>query len=320
MTTTDSATVHVVAYALWPRDLDGSNPHETLAWQAALHERRTSPALAQLANTRIVSSEYLDADSACMAHEMVWAKAQGWPTAPDLMPQAAWQAAQSGLHCPPEHGWALIDLVHLQFEQGRVQLGLPSHLSAAESDALLQAMQAFFIEDGIHLHTLAPGRFLAHSTVFKLLPCVSLERACWQGLHALNDSHQVAAQSAAQRLLRRLQNEMQMLLYTHPLNEARDQPVNSFWVSGCGDLPAVPVKHVVLHNSLRQPFLHAQPAQWAAAWEALAHEVMQPALQQGEQLVLCGTDHALHLQAGQAHVLHRFKRFFKPAQLIKHLS
>ena len=320
MTTTDSATVHVVAYALWPRDLDGSNQHETLAWQQALHARGASAALGCVAQSHISAKEQQDADSACMAHEMVWANAQGWPTAPDLLPLAAWRAEQLGLHCPPEHGWALIDLVHLQFEQGRVQLGLPSHLSAAESDALLQAMHAFFLEDGIHLHTLAPGRFLAHGNVFKHLPCVSLERACWQGMNALNDSHYVSAQSSAQRMIRRLQNEMQMLLYTHPLNEARDQPVNSFWVSGCGDLPAAPVKHVVLHNSLRQPFLHAQTTEWATAWEALAHEVMQPALQQGDQLVLCGTDHALHLQAGQDHVLHRLKRFFKPVQLIQHLS
>ena len=116
------------------------------------------------------AKEQLDADSACMAHEMVCGKSQGWHTTTDLMPLAAWQAGQLGLHCPPEHGWALIDLVHLQFEQGRVQVGLPVDLSATDSDALLQAMHAFFLEDGIHLHALSPGKFLAHATVFKHLP------------------------------------------------------------------------------------------------------------------------------------------------------
>lgn len=320
MTTSDSVTVHVVAYALWPRDLDNPHPHETLAWQQALHARQTSPALLQLADTRIFAREELASDSACMAHEMVWANAQGWQTTPDLIPLAAWQAEQLGLHCPPEHGWALIDLVHLQFEQGRVQVGLPRHLTKAESDALQQAMQTFFLEDGIHLFAMSPGRFLAHAKVFKHLPCVSLERACWQGMNALNDSDHMAAQSAAQRMLRRLQNEMQMLFYTHPVNEARDQPVNSFWVSGCGDLPAATAKQGVLHQSLRQPFVQAKPTEWAQAWETLAHEVMLPALQQGDQLVLCGTDHAIYMQAGQDHVLHRLKRFFKPVQLIQHLS
>ena len=320
MTTSDSATVHVVAYALWPRDLDNSNPHETLAWQQALHARRASAALIAVAQSRITAREQLTSDSACMAHEMVWANAQGWQTTPDLMPLAAWQAEQLGLHCPPEQGWALIDLVHLQFEQGRIQVNLPVEFTAHESDALLQAMQPFFIEDGIHLQALTPGRFLAHGTVFKHLSCVSLERACWLGMNALADTQQMAAQSAAQRLLRRLQNEMQMLLYAHPINEARHQPVNSFWVSGCGELPAATSNQVVLHSGLRQPFLQAQTTEWAAAWEALAHEVMQPALQQGDQLVLCGTDHTLHLKAGQDHVLHRLKRFFKPVHLIKYLS
>jgi hypothetical protein len=320
MTTTDSANVHVVAYALWPRELEGSHKQEALAWQQALHARRASPALAQLALTRIIAREHLDADSACMAHEMVWANAMGWQTAPELLPLAAWQAGQLGLLCPPEHGWALIDLVHLQFEQGRVQMSLPVDLSTTDSDALLQAMQPFFLEDGIHLHPISSGRFLAHATVFKQLPCVTLERGCWQGMNALNDSHQVAAQSPAQRMIRRLQNEMQMLFYTHAVNETRDQPVNSFWVSGCGDLPATTAKQVVLHQRLRQPFVQAQPAEWATAWEALAHEVMLPGLQQGDQVVLCGTDHALHLQVGQDQVLHRLRRFFKPVQLIQHLS
>jgi hypothetical protein len=44
--------------------------------------------------------------------------------------------------------------------------------------------------------------------------------------------------AARAKPLRRLQNEMQMLLYTHPVNErriARGLPaVNSFWISGTG--------------------------------------------------------------------------------------
>jgi hypothetical protein len=43
------------------------------------------------------------------------------------------------------------------------------------------------------------------------------------------------------KALRRLQQEMQMLLYTHPVNEERARggllPVNSFWASGTGALP-----------------------------------------------------------------------------------
>ena len=47
------------------------------------------------------------------------------------------------------------------------------------------------------------------------------------------------------RLIRRLQSEMQMLLYPHPINDAREArgelPINSFWLSGCGVAqPAAP--------------------------------------------------------------------------------
>ena len=47
---------------------------------------------------------------------------------------------------------------------------------------------------------------------------------------------------AQARSLRRLQNEMQMLLYRHPVNDARAAQrrltVNSFWISGTGTLPS----------------------------------------------------------------------------------
>jgi hypothetical protein len=47
---------------------------------------------------------------------------------------------------------------------------------------------------------------------------------------------------ASARLLRRLQNEMQMLFYTHDCNESRNPAINSFWISGTGDLAAAHVR------------------------------------------------------------------------------
>lgn len=321
MTFTDSATVHVVAYALWPPDISGTATHQSAtAWQDALQARPHSPALASVANTRITDRLVADMDSACLAHESVVAQARGWPMACDVLPEAALLAAQLNMHCPVDHGWAFIDLVHGQFDQGQIRVSLPPDLTAQESETLRQAMLPFFTEDGISLHTVSPGRFLAHATVFKQLPCVSLERVCLRGMHALTGAHQVTAQTAAQRLLRRLQNEMQMLLYTHALNDERGITINSFWVSGCGDLPTLPHRSVVLHQELREPWMHADPAAWALAWQALAEKIMQPALQQGWPLVLCSPDHALYLQALPDHALQRFIRWFKPVSLVRHLS
>ena len=76
------------------------------------------------------------------------------------------------------------------------------------------------------------------------------------------------------RLLRRLQNEVQMLLYQHPLNDERvglgALPVNSFWLSGCGRAQPVPEdRDRVVDHRLRQPALAGDWAGWAEAWRAL---------------------------------------------------
>ena len=85
--------------------------------------------------------------------------------------------------------------------------------------------------------------WLAQGPVFQDLASASLARARGQPIDAW-----IPRQSAAQGL-RRLQNEMQMLLYTHALNDARSAsgqvPVNGFWISGTGSpLPTSAAAHV----------------------------------------------------------------------------
>ncbi len=77
-------------------------------------------------------------------------------------------------------------------------------------------------------------------------------------------------------LVRRLQSEVQMLLYVHPLNDDREargaMSVNSFWLSGTG--PAQPADKalpadVVVDERLRAPLLGDDWSAWAEAWHAL---------------------------------------------------
>jgi hypothetical protein len=81
--------------------------------------------------------------------------------------------------------------------------------------------------------------------------------------------------SDAARLVRRLQNEMQMLLYTHPINDARAArgapAVNSFWLSGTGDLPAnaPPFLPATVIDTLQASALSDNAAAWTQAWQAL---------------------------------------------------
>jgi hypothetical protein len=169
------------------------------------------------------------------------------------------------------------------------------HLEAGESRLLLAAMQPFFEEDGIALEYEAPTGWLAHGELFRNLATASLDRVVGRSI----DGWMPRAPEA--RTLLRLQQEMQMLLYTHPVNEERARrglsPVNSFWASGTGALPA---KHAVevppgleLAHHLRDAALVGDWRSWAAVWQQLdagacARLVKDLDGSEGVTLTLCG--------------------------------
>ncbi len=293
---TDPA-VTVIASALLPEFLKEQPPHMAQAWHAAWNDTQ-HPALQVLRLAQVLARQQWPADSPFAPHEAAYAQAMHWPEPWGLLPFAAECAGLQGWSCPAEHGWAFIDAVHWQINQGQVQLGSVGEVTMAEDDAMLQAMRPYFEEDGIHLQPLRPGRWLAHATHFKQLHSVSFDRVLNQDVAYWLDPDSVAAQSPSQRLLRRLQNEMQMLLYTHPLNDHRQVPINSFWWSGTGDLPPTPpTQTVVLNHDLRAAFQAQDPQAWCAQWLQTAQAVMAPALLAGHRLVLCGEDRMISLQS-----------------------
>jgi hypothetical protein len=106
-------------------------------------------------------------------------------------------------------------------------------------------------------------------------------------------------------MIRRLQNEMQMLLYTHPLNDARQargQPaINSVWFHGSGAVPgANGLSHPAApppaeHTDLRAPALAGDAPAWAQAWQALDAGAIAALLRSDPltaRLTLCGESHA----------------------------
>jgi hypothetical protein len=112
--------------------------------------------------------------------------------------------------------------------------------------------------------------------------------------------HWLPRQQQAQPL-RKLQNELQMLLYAHPLNDDRAArgllPVNSFWVSGTGSLPAdfdpAQSDGSTVLDALRQPTLSGDTRAWTQAWQALDQGPIQALLEQARrglpvELTLCG--------------------------------
>lgn len=234
-----------------------------------------------------------------MPHERVLARECGMQHAADgLLPFAAWELRQSGRD-PGADAWAWVTPCHWRVGTDHIFMLHPQELrlDADESQALLAAMRPYFEQDGLALSYDAPTRWLARGPLFGRLPCASLDRVMNRVIDPWMPS------GDAGKPLRRLQQEMQMLLYTHPVNEERSRggqlPVNSFWVSGNGALPAgaatAPPAGLRLTNALRDAALRGDWPAWGAAWQQLdARDCarLEEALERGEPvaLTLCG-DH-----------------------------
>lgn len=230
-------------------------------------------------------------------HERALARAFGLSGHTDgTLPWAAWEAQLANTPCAwftPCHWQVGMDQIMLQPLDAQ-------QLSEQDSLALLQALQPFALEDGITLTLQTSTRWLAQGDALRELTCASLDRVAWRRADGwLLPSH---GNPNAQTLLR-LQNEAQMLFYTHPVNDERAAhglpAVNGFWVSGAGvwdgqrgttPLPEVP-------ETLRTAALRGDWARWASAWKALdagpvAALLRQTENQQPVHLTLCGERHA----------------------------
>ena len=237
-------------------------------------------------------------------HERALARALGWKDAAGQMPWAARLAQADGVDVG-ELAWGLLTPAHWHLGTDQVSLLDPDDLmlDAADSRALFDAVQPLFVDDGTLAVWCAPLRwYLAHESLAHL-PCASLDRVIGRNVDAWLGSDPQA------RRLRRLQSEVQMLLYTHPVNAAREArgllPVNSFWLSGCGvrQDEAAPAPRVDWR--LRQPALRGDWAAWAHAWQTLDEGPLAEAADllnsagsaaRSLRLTLCGERSALTLQ------------------------
>lgn len=243
------------------------------ACRAALPALKLPNLESLLARLTLADTDTQDESTRSPPHERALARALGIPAADGCIPWAALEARQTGIAAADDReGWGLVALCHWQVGIDDVVLGDPSaiEIDAAESAALLAAAQPFFEEDGIALHpSSVPGRWLARAPIFDGLATASIDRAVGCPISQwspLGDSAQP---------LRRLQNEMQMLLYTQRVNDDRAArgvpPINSFWLSGTGALKdATPTASApTVSDALRVDALRDDGAGWAGAWQAL---------------------------------------------------
>jgi hypothetical protein len=248
-----------------------------------------------------------------------------------LVPWAATDAQHLGLtKTHGDAGWAWITPCHLNVQSNQVQMDDPKDLNVSTQDceSLRAAMKRYFEQDGITLHPLTNGTWLAFGNVFKDLPTASLERVAGASIDAWMPRQENA------RLLRRLQNEMQMLLYTHAVNDARSarglSTVNAFWVSGTGTpttSPLITTERMDIVDTLRQTAVRDDAHAWTQAWQTLDSTVLAELLQRAKankavQLTLCGERMAVTLELKERPWWERIQQRFStssPQQLLQTL-
>ncbi|MDE2092629.1 MAG: hypothetical protein KGI87_02140 [Burkholderiales bacterium] len=255
------------------------------------------PNLAQLlGRLSLTVDDAGDAYTLSPPHERALASAAGWRGADGCLPFAAQAAAGDGINVG-DLAWGLVTPVHWHVGRDHVTLADPAalNLTETESRAAFDAVRALFESEGLRFEWGSATRWYAAHESLAELPCASLDRVIGRNVELW--MRPGAAPKPAARLIRRLQSEVQMLLYPHPLNDDREQrgelTLNSFWLSGCGRFQPATGDAVQLADALRAPLLAEDWIGWAQAWRALDAGDVADALQAARAghpvvLTLCG--------------------------------
>jgi hypothetical protein len=252
-----------------------------------------------------------------LPHERLLAHALGWASDATALPWAAWQ---SGAADGTPQAW--ITPCHWQIGMDQVVMSDPAalQLTDEESQQLLHAMQPFLQEDGLQVSWHSAGQWHARGDMLNGLATASLDRVIHQNVKDW------MPQGPAARPLQRLQSEMQMLIYNHPVNDAREArrqiTVNSFWLHGAGALPAptaAPAERLEMPQDLRSAALHGDVQAWRQAWQQLDATVLADLLAHvkatGQVTLSLCSEHAAHTYTAAPAAWHQrtqraFKRLF----------
>ena len=248
-----------------------------------------------------------------LKHELEWAALHGLIGAETgRLPLAALQRQQSGLAPGAGEAWGRISLCQWQIGMNDGQLRAPAQLAITqdEAQALWQTLAPLLAACGLHsapYPVLPPyARHVRVDGLFADLPCASVERVAGQDLSAYLPRAQAGQPASPAAAWQSLLAQVQMQLYNHPVNnarEARRQPtINSIWLDGVGALPAdfSPAQGQVIPD-LQQAAERGDAAAWRSAWlriEAEQVPLWQAALAAGEALhiTLCGLHTAVQFQ------------------------
>ena len=139
---------------------------------------------------------------------------------------------------PREGGWLRADPVHVRVEAASAMLRDPSILQVTreEANALVDALQGLFAQDGLAFLAPAPDRWYVHVPEGEMPGTTPLDDALGRNAFAL------LPQGHGRLKWPSILTEAQMLLAAHPVNaqrEAEGRPaINSLWFWGEGATPA----------------------------------------------------------------------------------
>jgi len=258
-------------------------------------------------------------------HERALARELRLQGADGQLPWAALHAQRDGI-ATLDLAWGELTPVYWQVGTDQVQLFDPQSLALddATSREMFEAVRPLFEGEGFALAYGAPLRWYAAHESLVELPTASLDRVIGRNI----DRWLPAAPEA--RLIRRLQSEAQMLLYSHPLNDEREAhrelPVNSFWLSGCGvRQPSSQPPELRVDERLRAAALAEDWGAWVEAWHAIdAGPLLQlrEAAERGQAvtLSLCGERNAVELGLARRSLWQRMSGALRPRSAISLLD
>ncbi|RXZ42747.1 hypothetical protein [Crenobacter cavernae] len=187
-------------------------------------------------------------------------------------------AEDAGLAVEGRH-WLLAEPGHLRIDRDRAMLadvGIMA-IGQREADGLVASLNAHFAEDGLAFYATSPGRWFVSMTEPAGAHFTPLDDVVGEDVNA----H--LPKGGAGLKWSRFLNELQMLLYTHPINderEARGEPaINTVWLWGDGEegQPSSAAQTVLADHPLWQDYarragvtVDAAPFDFAALTEVAA--------------------------------------------------
>lgn len=210
------------------------------------------------------------------------------------LPVAALTAGIDGLQT--DGSLLRADPVHLQVNMEQLLLvpGSAIQIEQDDADPLIAALNRHFADDGLTFHAPHPQRWYVSLTRIAAVEHEPLEQVIG------NDIHRHLPQGPEALRWHGWLNEIQMLLYTHPANDDRDQRglplINSVWFWGGGELPPVArwpwartcgdhllLRALARHAGARCEPLPQDPATWLASGGSGETLLLLDQLQQAAQ-------------------------------------